>query len=87
MARVTSALKNHTEYCGRVQPDGGVDSQPIDPCNLCYLKCKSQHHRIDKIEKGAWMPFCYHLWQGSCHVGFVDIIIQWALRADSADQR
>jgi hypothetical protein len=51
--------------------------QPVDPCILCYFKYKSQRHRIGKIEKGAWKPFCGHLWQGSCHVRFVDIIIQW----------
>jgi len=33
------------------------------------------------------MPFCHHLWQGSCRVGFVDIIIRWSARADFADQR
>jgi hypothetical protein len=39
------------------------------------------------MEKGAWMPFCHHLWQGSCRVGFVDIIIQWPVRPDCADER
>jgi hypothetical protein len=59
----------------------------IDFGILCYFKCKSQRHRIGEIEKGAWMPFCCQLRQGSCHVGFVDIIIQWSARADSPHQR